>query len=619
MKVKSFMRMIALCAAGIAFAGFMAHGEDVYAKAFYWCRGMGVDANGNGRLDSGELYDSLNLHAPASSSVGANHPVFTNEMVRMPYRGVLRQTQCLYLPQEVVITNEATHTGVLRPNAFALPAYVANAIADKPHFAVAIRFRPDLTQSNKDYRWIFNCGHAGGSEKRGFMFGFTATGLHTVSYNSNKTTNTNHWANATLYCGGKGWQPSTDYCKINLDAWNDVVLSVDGQKVAMLVSRDGYYDSRTATSVTNSTLAWFNTTYYTATVPDGYNASPKPNATFMIGTEQYSSDRVAWSTNVTANASKTFRGSIQSIAVWTNALTEAEMRAAAAWPRLDLWRVGVENDATTEFNGSGAATTTDVDADRWTAPTGLAAGGTATFRFPLNTTGEAEMPEVFRIKPTGASGAGTLRVTVNGADLGTKTVGPGRTTRWFVPETLLLAGATNVLQVTRTDAGGTPVNIDVASFGGSLQYGERDNSHYEFAMEGRYQNPSANVYQLIGANWFDSARALFGANGSSAHTNTIIKFDVPDDILQNYDWRMKFRTATAGHTVSMSLNGTTLGNYTSGTEHGDIEIPGGLLRATGNELKMANTAAFIAGRYFAPDYVRLYLVDRPSGTMLILR
>ena len=613
------MKRLFACAAAVFIAGGMAlssFGDDVYAKAFYWCRGMGVDANGNGKLDSGELYDSLNLHAPESSSVGANHPVFTNQLVRMPYRGVLRQTQCLYLPQQVVITNEATQTGVLRPNAFALPSYVANALADKPHFAVAIRFRPDLTQSNKDYRWIFTCGH---ESMRGFMFGFTATGLHTVSYNSNKIKNTNQWANATFYCGGRGWQPNTDYCKINLDAWNDVVLSVDGQKISMLVSRDGYYDSRTATSVTNSTLAWFNTTYYTATVPDGYDVSPKPNKTFMIGTEQYSSDRVAWSTNVTANTTKTFRGSIQSIAVWTNALTEAEMRAAAAWPRLDLWRVGVENDATTEFNGSGAAATTDVDADRWTAPAGLAAGGSVTFRFPLNTTGEAQMPEVFRIKPTSTSGAGMLRVTVNGADLGTKAVAPGRATRWFVPETMLLAGATNVLQVTRTDAGGTPVSIDVASFGGSLQYGERDNSHYEFAMEGRYQNPSANVYQLIGANWFDAARALFGANGSSAHTNTVIKFDVPEDILQNYDWRMKFRTATAGHTVSMSLNGTALGNYTSGTEHNDIEIPEGLLRTTGNELKMANTAAFIAGRYFAPDYVRLYLVERPSGTMLILR
>ena len=83
--------------AAVFIAGMMAlssFGDDVYAKAFYWCRGMGVDANGNGKLDSGELYDSLNLHTPTSSDVGTHHPVFTNEMVRMPYRGVLRQTQC---------------------------------------------------------------------------------------------------------------------------------------------------------------------------------------------------------------------------------------------------------------------------------------------------------------------------------------------------------------------------------------------------------------------------------------------------------------------------------------------------------------------------------------------
>ena len=606
-------------AGGITLSSF---GDDVYAKAFYWCRGMGVDANNNGKLDSGELYDSLNLHAPASSDVGTHHPVFTNEMVRMPYRGVLRQTQCLYLPQETVVTNAETGAGYMRQNAFALPPYVVSAIADKPHFAVAIRFRPDLTQSHNSYRWIFTCGHTSSTEKRGFMFGFTATGDRTTAYDSNKYKLTNKWATATLYYGSRSWQPNTDNCKINLDAWNDVVLSVDGQKISMLVSRDGYYNPRNATSVTNSTLATMMTTYYTTTAPEGYNVSPKPNAKFIIGTEKYASGVIAWSMNSSssANETKTFRGSIQSIAVWTNSLTEAEMRAAAAWPRMDLWRAGVENDATTEYNGSGSATTVDVDADRWSAPPALATGGSITYRFPLNTTGEAEMPEVFRVKPTSASGAGTLRVTVNGTDVGTKAVAPGRATRWFVPESLLLAGTTNVLQVTRTDAGSTPVNIDVAYFGGSLQYGERDNSHYEFAVEGRYQSGSKNIYPLIGANWFDGARAIFGATGSTtAHTNTVITFDVPDEILQNYDWRMKFRTATVNHTVSMTLNGTDLGSYSSGTEHGDIEIPEGVMRATGNELKMANTAAYISGRYFAPDYVRLYLVDRPSGTMLILR
>ena len=77
-------RLFTYAAAVFIAGGFVmsSFGDDVYAKAFYWCRGMGVDANGNGRLDSGELYDSLNLHAPASSDVGTHHPVFTNEMVR---------------------------------------------------------------------------------------------------------------------------------------------------------------------------------------------------------------------------------------------------------------------------------------------------------------------------------------------------------------------------------------------------------------------------------------------------------------------------------------------------------------------------------------------------------
>ena len=142
---------------------------------------------------------------------------------------------------------------------------------------------------------------------------------------------------------------------------------------------------------------------------------------------------------------------------------------------------------------------------------------------------------------TSASGAGTLRVTVNGTDIGAKAVAPGRATRWFVPESLLQAGVTNVLQVTRTDAGSTPVNIDVAYFGGSLQYGERDNSHYEFSVEGRYQSGKQNIYPLIGANWFDGARAIFGSNGSSAYTNTVITF-----VNHNLDRHAQFPRAVAG-------------------------------------------------------------------------
>ena len=49
---------------------------DVYSKAFYWLRGMGADLNGNGKLDSGELVDSLNLHASAAHSNGSGLAVY---------------------------------------------------------------------------------------------------------------------------------------------------------------------------------------------------------------------------------------------------------------------------------------------------------------------------------------------------------------------------------------------------------------------------------------------------------------------------------------------------------------------------------------------------------------
>ena len=74
----------------------------------------------------------------------------------------------------------------------------------------------------------------------------------------------------------------------------------------------------------------------------------------------------------------------------------------------------------------------------------------------------AAMPQVFRIKPTSNSGSGTVCVTVNGTLLDTRLVAPGQTARWFVPETLLVAGTTNVLELARTESGSDPVTIDSA-------------------------------------------------------------------------------------------------------------------------------------------------------------
>lgn len=615
------MRMIEKMACGIALAAcaFMAaQAGDVYSKAFYWVRGMGVDANGNGKLDSGELYDSLNLHEPAEHQNGGGRVVFTNETVKMPYRGVRRQMQGIYLPQTVVVTNEANSTGYMYPDVFRLPSFVVNAITNRPNFAFAIRFRPDMTRPNKDYEWLINIGHALG---RGMMVGLAAKSANVQSCTSNgeRFYFTNYLSSVHFYYGAQGCTVNNGAnAKFGAGVWNDLVVSVNGQDVAFFVSRDGD-EFQDESSNTNSSAALCMSTLYHKTIPDTVDVSPKAGSMINIGSESYVSDKYAWATNNAGNATKSFRGTIQSIAFWTNSLTEAEMREAAAWPRTDLWRVGVENGSVGEFNGEGSSVVLDVDEDRWSVPKAIPAGGSVTFRFPLDSTGEAAMPQVFRLVPTEDSPSGMFKVKVNGTVVGTRAVSPGKIARWFVPETMLLAGATNTLELTRTDSGASSVKIDTAVFGGSLQYGKRDGANMDFAMEGRYQD-KVN-YWLIGANWYDGNRAIFGtgtnsAGKSTSHTNTCLRFSVPSEILSNYDWGIKFRTIGTGN-VNMELNGVDLGTYTSHATH-EFAVPEGLMQSD-NSLRISNTRPYVQGVYFAPDYLSLYLVERPSGTMLLLR
>ena len=120
----------AACAAIVACFG-SARG-DVFSDVHFWLRGgMAVDANANGRLDAGEIVDSMGRTTISSSVSDADGTLaFTNELVRMPMRGLARELPALYLPQKMVITNEVTGAGYMRSNAFTLNN-VFNGYTDK--------------------------------------------------------------------------------------------------------------------------------------------------------------------------------------------------------------------------------------------------------------------------------------------------------------------------------------------------------------------------------------------------------------------------------------------------------------------------------------------------------
>lgn len=608
MKKFVILTLAAACAGG-AWA-------DVYSNAYFWLRGMGADANGNGCLDNDELHDALNGVTSLSNNLyNANGLQFTNQLVNLPYRGVARTMNCLRFVQNTVVTNE-NGWGYLDPAAFDIPnilnPLVKNNAADV-RYSFAIRFRPEEPQPHTNYSWIVHLSHAGGTTKRGVQVGFGPIFGRVVT--SDNITTTSRFARVIFMYGGGTWNPAgsnTDgnYPFIGINEWNDVVVSVEGRKIKLLVSRDGH---RWPTPTLESSRGKFNTVFASATAADGYNLAPN-GGNLRFGTEKEESGRVAWDSRNTSssyNTWKVFRGSIQSFAIWTNTLTEAEMREAAAWPRTDIWRVGVENDSTREFgNGTGDEA---VDADRWNLPTGIAAGGEVTLKFPLDATGEAEMNEEIRLKATSASASATVRMAVNGTSLGTKSVSAGLERRWVVPAACLLPGVTNTLTLTRTDEGAGHLQIDALSFGGSLQYGKRDDSFHEFVREYDCQT----TYDLIGGNWFDGRRAIFGQGKVTSYTNIVLKFNMPQRLREAYTWKMKFKIKQRNHTARFVLNGTHLGDFATGeTEYDDVLVPASALQEE-NALNIMNVGT--RSDYMTPDYIRLTFDLPQTATFLFVR
>ena len=618
--MNAFAPLFALCLS----AACLSAQADVYSNVYFWSRGIATDLNGDGLLDAAEGRDSLNRTTFSYTVRNAPLPI-TNAWAHLPYRGTTNFVQAVYLPQTVVVTDPETGAGYGFPCTFDIPNSLVGAIPNqeqgKASYTIYMRFRPDAYQAHPSYSWLAHFGHG---SKRGIMFGFdqirdTAHSWGGTHYYTNRT------ARLLIYLGGSGWAPNDTNARVNLDNWNDLVISVDGQKVRTLLSRDGYI-SGFENNYDNSSCGGWHTYYGETTRGAEYDLRPLAGAKFQVGAENAVSGRADYLAPASSNGNhwKSYRGAVQTIALWTNALTEAEMRQAAAWPRMDKWRLGVEDGAASEFASAPAGAVVDVDADTWALPPLAAKDDAVTVRFPLDASGDAKMNQFVRIKGARSTEPAKLKVAVNGTPVEeSKYVRAGRFTRWFVPCELLRPNATNTVTVTRVDAGTSPFSMDVACFGGSVQYNEENGNNNENSQEGQFQD---RVFDLIGANWFDGNRAVFGgtrtdpATGHS-YTNQMVRFSLPEDLRGlGHDYRLTLKS-TGGHQLAIYFNGTELargvvGNGAAGLSY---DIPGELFRET-NELNVVNVATYVGGSYLGFDFMRLS-VQRPppSGTMLIIR
>ena len=569
--------------------------EDVFADAYIWMRGMAIDKNGNGVLDTDEMTNSLNTVALPSTVYGAtgHRPVISNELVNLPGRGVSRRMQTLYFPQDVAWTNEARTLGV---------AYPCSVTCGSPltgfgsHYTWFMRFRPDLSEPLLSTQWILGFGYGG---SKGMMMGF----------NGDSTKG----RELRIYTPEGSW--NTGLVVTNYEGWIDFAVTVDGQKMSVYKIQEAA-KMRDSVGVTNGLVQYAERIY-----PATRDLTPNAGSALRFGVEAVSSSTFAMPAPASGNNYyKAFRGSIQQFACWKRALTEQEVLAAMGWPRADVWRVGIENDATTEFGGTAPAEGIVVDGETWPFPKGgLAAGASATFAFPLTANWDDLLAQTFRWKSTSDSGEGTLAVAVNGTSVGARTVRAGAWQTWFVPQKLLWAG-TNTLTVTRADGGAGALKLDSAVLGGGWQVGTKNGVWDVFNQEGN----ALLDYHVADGNMRDVRRVLHYTNVTCRLKHRMYIHSVtPAPLAGEFDWMFHFSTGayngSAGTILGVDLDGTRILTQPAPgiAKTWSATIPREMMTAGEHVFKIVNEGN--APTYISVDSIQLEPIAPPSGTFLIMR
>ena len=232
--------------------------------------------------------------------------------------------QTLYFPQDVVWTNETQTLGYVTPCAVTCGTPLKDFDS---HYTWIIRFRPDFSEPLLDTQWLLGFGYG---SSRGMMFGLAETSTERRKLQ--------------IYTTDGSWDLGESFVISNGCGWVDFAVTVDGQKVTAYLVKDGLTTPDGDTDI--GLLKRASQTY-----AGSVNLVPYSGGYLRFGTESTQNGTYAMPAPSSGNNHyKCFRGSIQQFACWKRALSEQEVLAALGWPRAETWRVGVENDATTELS-----------------------------------------------------------------------------------------------------------------------------------------------------------------------------------------------------------------------------------------------------------------------------
>lgn len=212
-----------------------------------------------------------------------------------------------------------------------------------------------------------------------------------------------------------------------------------------------------------------------------------------------------------------FRGWYQQVAVWDRALSRDEVLNAFrdGCAEGDDWKVGVANDMSLEFAGSGAATLETVNDWRNMKGELAAANASVNVNFDLDAATFAKT-RTFKFKTTSVSASGTFDLSLNGRTVAENVASTaGQSAVVTVPGGFFASGA-NTLTVTRTDSNSGKMEIDCMSlvvaegnipvasvvdgdpFAGAYRWYRHDGEAFCDVLRTAYPNSSAHKWTVKG-------------------------------------------------------------------------------------------------------------------------
>ena len=228
-------------------------------------------------------------------------------------------------------------------------------------------------------------------------------------------------------------------------------------------------------------------------------------------------DNTGVGTSKDSSGNECFRGWYQQVATWDRALSREEVLNAFrdGCADGDEWRLGVANDMSLEFAGSGSADLTDINDWKNMKGSLASAGDTVSVNFELDIASAAKI-RTFKLKTTSFSDGGTFDLSVNGRTVAADVeVVAGQSAAVTVPGPAFVSGA-NTLSVKRTDTNAGKMEIDCLSlvaegdvlpaaqipgdpFSGAYRWYRHDGKAFRDVMRTMYPNASAHKWTVRGS------------------------------------------------------------------------------------------------------------------------